>query len=118
MHVDALEVNMNIIGSPLYYLVILAMAVSVMSLTVTKTKVFKFLRDWIKSKNKFIGELFSCPYCFSFYPSAVLVVLYGSKIRLLTDGIVSIDYVISYFCLVCLASFFTGFIYKSISQIE
>lgn len=117
MHVDALEVNMNLIGSPLYYLVILAMAVSVISLTVTKTKVFKPLRTWIKSKNEFLGELFSCPYCFSFYPSVLFLMLYESNMRLLSC-FAPVDVVVSYLCLVCVTSFFTGFIYKSISQIE
>jgi len=102
------------------------MAVSVISLTVTKTKVFFPLRKWIKSKSEFFGELFSCPYCFSFYPSLLFVSCFYGKLRL-TFGpcfhiygveISPFDFVIVWFAMVCVASFITGFIYRSISQIE
>lgn len=125
---------MNWILSPLYYLVIISMAVSVISLTVTKTKVFKPLRLWIDpslaiadSKKSFFGELFSCPYCFSFYPSFALVGYFWENLGLTfgPNGIVDItftqflvNYTIAWFGMVCLASFVTGFIYRSISQIE
>jgi len=116
-----LIMDWNNVISTVYSLVIIAMAVSVISLTVTKTKVFKPMRLWIKSKSEFFGELFSCPYCFSFYPSVLFIILYAGKLRLIYhfDGYLScIDYGISYLCMVCIASFFTGFIYRSISQIE
>jgi hypothetical protein len=112
--------------------VLLAMAVSVISLTVTKTKVFRPLRQWVYSWSKpkpngqsdehgFFGELISCPFCFSFYPTVLLMALYSDKLRLLSNfaGFLGIiDYVISYFVVVCLASIFTGWIFRSISQIE
>jgi hypothetical protein len=124
---------MNWILSPLYYLVIISMAVSVISLTVTKTKIFKSLRLWIDpslaktgAKKTFWGDLFTCPYCFSFYPSLMFVIGFYDKLRL-TFGpsfyvhgteISPFDFVIAWFVIICMASFFTGFIYRSISQIE
>lgn len=116
--------------TPLYYLVIISMAVSVISLTVTKTKVFKPLRLKIdpaigkeNSKKSFWGELFTCPFCFSFYPAFAASILYFGQIRLTFGpvllGIFPIfDFLICWFCIVCIASFITGFIYRSISQIE
>lgn len=121
MPVDASVVNMSWILSPLYHLVIISMAVSVISLTVTKTKVFKPMRAWIKERSEFFGELFSCPYCFSFYPSIAFILLYAEKLRLIynfTGFLSAIDLTVSYFAVICLASFFTGWIYRSISQIE
>ena len=119
---------MNWIISPLYYLVIISMAVSVISLTVTKTKVFKGMRDSIKSKSEFFGELFSCPYCFSFYPSFIFVAYFWTKLGLtfgpafpnvdVTFIAFFVNYLISWFCMVCVASFITGFIYRAISIIE
>ena len=101
----------------LYYLVIISMVVSVIALTVTKTKVFKPLRVLIKTKSEFFGELFSCPFCFSFYPSFGLTLLYFSYLRF-TNVIVQFDFIIVWFSIVCISSFLTGFIYRSISQIE
>ena len=117
---------MNWILEPIYYTVILAMAVSVISLTITKTKVFKSLRTSIKEKNEFFGELFSCPYCFSFYPSFLIQFLFYGKLRLtyawsfilMGVDVHPIDFIVSWFVMVCIASFFTGWIYRSISQIE
>jgi len=124
---------MNWILSPLYYLVILSMTTSVISLTVTKTKVFRPLRLWIDpslgiedAKKSFWGELFSCPYCFSFYPALLFVSCFYNKVRLTFGPSFSVygmeispfDFLIVWFSMVCIASFITGFIYRSISQIE
>lgn len=52
----------------------MAITVSVISLTVTKAVVFRWLRDLL-SGNKFLHELFSCPFCFSYYVTALVLIL-------------------------------------------
>lgn len=46
------------------------------SFTVTETKLFKPLREWLKKKNSFLGELFSCCYCFGHWVAFALVAIY------------------------------------------
>ncbi len=110
----------------LYYLIIISTTVSVISMTVTKAGFFKPLRTWLKSKDSFIHELFSCPYCFSFYPAALFVALYYDKV-VLTIGpmfiffgnLVTIwDFLLTWFSIVAIATFISGFIYRSISQMD
>ncbi len=98
-------------------MLIVASAVGTISLTVTKTKIFKPLREWIKTKSAFLGGLFECPYCFSFYVAALFYIPYHDDLKLIVSYQI-FDYITSYLSLVCFSSFFTGFIYKSISQIE
>lgn len=50
------------------------------SFTVTETKIFKRLREWMKEKNAFFGELFSCGYCFGHWVAFALVAVYQPKI--------------------------------------
>lgn len=128
----------------------ISMTVSVISLTVTKTKIFKPLRVYIKRKRSevikagwilkygkqnvlenplfeqklsasvkddFFYGLISCPYCFSFYVSAFIVTIYHSYLRFIYY-FAPTDYLISYFCIIGIASLFTGLIYKSINSIE
>lgn len=118
---------MNYMVIPIFYLVMLSMTVSVISLTVTKTKVFKSLRAWVKNKSEFFGELFTCPYCFSFYPSLFFTFFYfprhlqltfGPSFSVFQNNYYPLDFILAWFCMVCIASFITGFIYRSISQIE
>lgn len=58
-------------------LIILAMAVSTISLTVSKSKIFESTRNWVSGRSKWLGELISCFYCFSHWVAAVLVLLTG-----------------------------------------
>jgi hypothetical protein len=50
------------------------------SFTVTETKLFKRLREWMKKKSTFFGELFSCGYCFGHWVAFALVAVYQPKI--------------------------------------
>jgi len=48
--------------------------------TVTETRIFMPLREWVKSKITFLGELLSCGYCFGYWVAFVLVVIYRPKL--------------------------------------
>jgi hypothetical protein len=51
-----------------------------LSFTVTETKFFLPIREWIKKRNTLLGELFSCGYCFGYWIAFALVTLYRPKI--------------------------------------
>ena len=50
------------------------------SFTVTETKLFLPIREWIKAKNSYFGELISCGYCFGHWLAFALVAVYRSKL--------------------------------------
>jgi hypothetical protein len=50
------------------------------SFTVTETKLFKPLREWVKGKNSFMGELLCCGYCFGHWIAFLLVAIYRPKL--------------------------------------
>ncbi len=58
----------------------LAFITASLSFTVTETKIFSPLREWIKKHNTFWGELLSCGYCFGHWVAFALVVLYRPNI--------------------------------------
>jgi hypothetical protein len=58
-------------------LVMLGVGAAVISLTVTKSKLFKPIREWgMSRKNPLFGELLSCPYCFAHWSALFLSILY------------------------------------------
>ncbi|KAB2832103.1 MAG: hypothetical protein F9K48_11105 [Candidatus Brocadia sp.] len=46
------------------------------SFTVTETKIFKPMREWVKKRVAFLGELLSCGYCFSYWVAFIMVAIY------------------------------------------
>ncbi len=50
------------------------------SFTVTETKLFKPLREWMKKKNVFFGDLLSCGYCLGHWVAFALVAVYKPKL--------------------------------------
>lgn len=99
----------------LYQLICVAAPVSVISLTMTKAVVSKPLRDAIKKKNAFFGELFSCPFCFSFYVALIFQLLF--KLNPLNDFPIC-GLGVGYFMLVYVANIFTGWLFGLLSQID
>ncbi len=51
-----------------------------MSFTLTETKIFMPVREWVNRKNSFIGKLLSCGYCFGRWAAFVLVGIYRPKL--------------------------------------
>jgi Protein of unknown function (DUF1360) len=45
----------------------------VISLTLTKSKLFSPMRKWIRYRSDWLGELVSCPYCTSHWVGGLLV---------------------------------------------
>jgi len=61
-------------------IIYLSFVTASVSFTVTEMKIFQSLREWLKKKNSFFGELLSCCYCFSHWVAAILVVIYQAKL--------------------------------------
>jgi hypothetical protein len=61
-------------------IIYLSFVTASVSFAVTETKLFLPLREWIKGKNSFLGELLSCGYCFGHWIAFVLVAIYRSKL--------------------------------------
>ncbi len=50
------------------------------SFTVTETKLFKPVREWLAGRNGFVGNLFSCGYCFGHWVAFGLTALYRPRL--------------------------------------
>jgi hypothetical protein len=58
----------------------LSFVTACISFTVTETKIFKPLREWLKKKSAFLGNLFSCGYCFGHWVAFFLVAIYKPRL--------------------------------------
>ena len=65
---------MNILDEFIIML-IWSIAVSTFAVTVTLSKIFAPFRQTIKTKSPFLGDLVSCPYCFSHWCSFLVVLI-------------------------------------------
>lgn len=51
-----------------------------LSFIVTEAKIFKPMREWVKKRNAFLGELLSCGYCFSHWIAFIMVAIYRPRL--------------------------------------
>jgi len=93
--------------------VLLALAVSTVSMTATKAKISKPLRERIARRSKWFGELTSCPYCFSHWASIAAVAVVQP--RPVSIGFWPVDLAISALAIVALSAFSCGLIFKAIA---
>lgn len=91
-------------------IVVMALAVGTVSMTITKANIFEWLRNWIETKNDFLADLFSCPYCMSHWIALGLMFLYRPLI--LDTGNQWPDLFVSWFALVGLGSLVSGAILR------
>ncbi len=54
----------------------LSLLTASISFTLTETKLFIPLRGWMKGKSRFLGELFSCGYCFGHWVALALSLIF------------------------------------------
>jgi hypothetical protein len=100
-------------------LLILGMAVSVLSLLVTKAGITGFVRDFFENRfgeDSLLLELFSCPFCMSFWLTIPVDLVY--RFVPIESDFPPMDYFIGYLCIIGVAAFFSGIIYGLISKIE
>ena len=91
---------------------IIGMAVSAISMTISKAKVFESAREWIAGHNQWLGKLVGCPYCVSHWITFVLVAYYQP--RFITSSIFVLDLTISAFTIIAWAAIVSGIIFKLI----
>lgn len=106
----------NNLPQQLTSIVALSLAVAVISMTMTKAKVSKPLRERIKARSEWFGELFSCPYCFSHWVSIAFVAI--ARPVVVASGFYIFDLFISVLVVVALASLIAGLIFISISAMS
>ena len=53
----------------------LSVVTASISFTVSETKLFGPLREWVRGRSKFFGDLLSCGYCFGHWVALALVIL-------------------------------------------
>lgn len=95
-------------------LFLLALAVSSISLTVSRAKLFADLREFVKSKNVWLGKLLSCPYCTSHWVSFIITALYLPRpIHLF----LLLDWFLASMMIVALSAMLMGVMFLSISMI-
>jgi Protein of unknown function (DUF1360) len=58
----------------------LSFATAAIAFTVTETQLFKSLREWLNKKNRLLGELFTCGYCFGYWVAFALVAIYKPRL--------------------------------------
>lgn len=87
-------------------LIAVSMAISSISMTVAKTKVFAPMRDWVFARNEWLGNLISCPYCLSHWLTFAAVAWYQPKI--IESQIVFFDLIVSIFAIVAIAAIVSG----------
>lgn len=88
-------------------ILILALATSAISVTVTKGAIFSGLRSWIINKSEWSGKLLSCPYCFSHWIAFALVMVYRP---VLVTVWYPFDLIISVFVVVAVSAIISGVI--------
>ncbi|WP_373855435.1 DUF1360 domain-containing protein [Desulfocucumis palustris] len=94
----------------------LAMCVSTISLTITKSKVFSPLRNWVIKRNEKLGSLLSCPYCMSHWVATFyVIVLYIYSPMAMVTNILFIDATITIFAIISLATIITGIVRRATS---
>jgi len=79
----------------------LSFVTAAISFTVTETKIFKPLRQWMKSKSIFLGDLLSCGYCFGHWVAFALTIVYHP--RLFTSW-----WLLDYFLTALIIAWFSG----------
>lgn len=84
-------------------LILISMVTASISFTVTESKLFEAVRNFIRQKSVFFGELISCGYCLGYWIAFVIVVIYDFNVF---NNILFIDY------------FFTGLIIAWLSAIQ
>lgn len=80
---------------------VLALATSTISVTVAEADIFKPFRKWLLKQNKWLGELFSCFYCFSHYVALGFVFVYQPRIL---SNIFIIDMIVSWFVIIAIST--------------
>lgn len=93
----------------------LSIAVASVAMTLAKSQIFERPRYWVERKNRFLGELVSCPYCVSHWVALVAVIVYRPTpvSSGLSWGSLIVDYTVSLFMIVTISGGMIGLLFKA-----
>jgi len=77
---------------------LIGIAVAAISLTVTRSDLFRPFRNDVRNV-KFLGKVLTCPYCFSHWMAAILSIFYQPELK----TYVIIEWFIGLFCIVAIS---------------
>ena len=97
-------------------LIFLSLMVSVISLTITKARIFYALRKKVDEKNKWLGDLIHCPYCTSHWIALFVVINYHPTV--INSGNAIKDGLVSVFSIVAFSTIFSWIIYRSYKGLD
>lgn len=83
-------------------IIYLSFVTASLSFTVTETRLLLPVREWLKGKNPFLGELLSCGYCLGHWIAFALVAVYRPK---LFESLWLLDYFFTALVISWLAAF-------------
>ncbi len=83
-------------------IIYLSFVTASVSFTVTETKLFLPVRNWLKAKDSFLRELLSCGYCFGHWMAFALVAVYRPR---LFESWWALDYFLTAIVIAWLAGF-------------
>lgn len=61
-------------------IVALSLANAALAFTVTETKIFRSLREWVRTHNGWLGELVACGYCLGLWLAFGLTAIYRPRL--------------------------------------
>ncbi|MCP5007159.1 MAG: DUF1360 domain-containing protein [Planctomycetes bacterium] len=64
----------------MHNIIYLSIVTASISFTLTETKLFLPVREWVKGKNEFVGEIVSCGYCLNHWVAFGLVAAYQPRL--------------------------------------
>ena len=100
--------------SALWACVVIAVAASSVSITITQTELFAPLRALMQKAGHMIGYLFQCFYCMKHWVVAALILVYQPI--LIESGFSIVDLAVSWFFTVTISSFVSGAMFKVFLQ--
>lgn len=86
-------------------ILLISLAISSISYTISRTEIFKPLRKFICNKFNWLGKLISCPYCLSHWVSFIITIYIYKYI--------SLEVIILSFSMIALSAIWIGMISRS-----
>lgn len=93
----------------LFKLAICTLAVTTMTVTLSKAGVFAPLRRAVKSRSRWLGKLLDCPYCTSHWMAFAVVAVFQPRPVIVW---LPVDLLLSAFAVVALSPIFAGLIFR------
>lgn len=84
-------------------IIYLSFVTACISFTISETKLFEPLRNWLETKITFLGKLFNCGYCLGHWVAFLLVAIYQP--RLFVSFFFLIDYFFTALAIAWLSAF-------------